>query len=203
MRFSRPIRIAGVALLALALTHCANTPDQSLSARVDRERQLRSLNNWQMRAKLGVRGPEDSGSASFLWRQWPARFRIQMSGPLGQGKMILRGGARGASLERAGEPTLRANSPQQLLYQTTGWQVPLSQLVDWVRGLPAENLPAQAVGRDERGFINELYQGGWHLTYGDYRRHDGLALPERIVAERGEVRLVLAIHDWDLTPDDD
>ena len=57
--------------------------------------QISQIDGWQITGKLGLKTPEDSGSATLQWLQRQSYFDIRLSGPLGQGasRLIGRPGA--------------------------------------------------------------------------------------------------------------
>src|SRR5690606_41506827 len=96
----------------------------------------------------------------------------------------------------SGEPPISAESGEYLLYEATGWHLPLEQLTAWVRGVPAAGLPITALELDEHQLLATLVQGDWQLSYSRYGLYGDLYLPGRIVAENADTRLTLIIHAW-------
>ena len=64
-------------------------------------------------------------------------FDIRLSGPLGRGAARPTGRPDAVSLEVAGQGRFEADSPEALVEAQLGWQLPVSHLLWWVRGLPA------------------------------------------------------------------
>jgi outer membrane lipoprotein LolB len=56
--------------------------------------------------------------------------------------------------------------------------------------------------QNESGLIAQLQQGGWSITYNNYKnynhRDQAFSLPGKITAEHDDVRLILVIRDWQL-----
>ena len=77
------------------------------------------IQGWEMEGKLGYRTPNDGGSATFEWRQQPARGEIRFSGPLGFGSADLRWDTGRAELITAKEQ-YQARSPGELAWHLTG-----------------------------------------------------------------------------------
>ncbi|WP_347332090.1 lipoprotein insertase outer membrane protein LolB [Marinimicrobium locisalis] len=164
------------------------------------------LHSWTLSGKLGARVPNDSGSARVRWKQQHGDYRIDLSGPFGQGRIIIDTTASGVRLRQGGEPPMEAADAESLLWQATGWHLPVEELTYWVRGIPAPNSEHDILARTEAGLISQLRQRGWHLSYEEYQRvrqhtRQGvktLPLPGRIVAERDDTRLTLIVYDWAL-----
>ncbi|WP_237066306.1 lipoprotein insertase outer membrane protein LolB [Microbulbifer guangxiensis] len=195
--FHRPVlRLLGLCLLAL-LSACTS---QTRQPPVAPEQPVMQLQQWTIKGKLGVRSPNDNGSANLTWlQQSQPNYRIHLSGPLGAGATVISGSPGGVSLQRGDEPTTHAANPSQLTAMTLGWPLPVDEMFYWVRGLPA---PGQASGerRNTQGLLQSLQQAGWQLNFSGYQNVGAYVLPTRIKAETrqasGPVRVTLVIKEW-------
>ena len=164
------------------------------------EAQLQAKNNWQAVGKLGVKVPNDGGSANLKWAQQSDAYEIDLNGPFGQGKLSISGKPGNVTLIEAGQPPKSAKTPEELITKTTGWNIPVTQLAYWVRGLPAPNLKVTRFTPNAQGLLGELEQAGWKIIYGDYLNvasaSDVIAMPGRITAEYKDVKLTLVIREW-------
>ncbi|MDF3013340.1 MAG: outer rane lipoprotein LolB, partial [Cellvibrio sp.] len=84
-------------LLASGCAHRSLTPPQDV---LEHQRQVQAVNDWQLTGKLGIRTTADSGSATVKWVQQLASYQINLSGPLGQKRMIITGNADKVRLEQ-------------------------------------------------------------------------------------------------------
>lgn len=201
-------KYGGLLLLALFAVACVHqpslTPPDNL---LEHQRQLQAINQWQINGKLGVRTADDSGSASLKWAQQNSDYQINISGPLGQKRMIITGTANMVRLEQTGEIVQEARTPEALIKKQLGWTLPVTQLAYWVRGVPAPNGRITHLEQNGAGLLAQLQQGEWLITYSKYtdQPFNGktFALPGKVTAEYKDVRLILAIRQWqlgDLTP---
>lgn len=188
----------------LVVSGCVHQPQIPLGSWNERQTQLQQLNHWQVTGKLGVRVPGDSGSANLRWRQTAADYTIDLSGPLGSGRTVINGQQGEVSLQQAGEPPHTAATAEELILYSTGWTIPVTQLIYWVRALPA---PKQKVTHWEKNAEDQLTlleQAGWRIQYSQYTAvtsaagNESILLPRRVVAEYGEARLTLIIREWQL-----
>ncbi len=99
--------------------------------------QVEAENQFNLQGKIGVRTPQQSGSAFFTWVQQQQQFDIELSGILGVGKTQISGQPGQVTLNSAKTGLIYAESPEELLEQATGWQAPITHLVDWVQARPA------------------------------------------------------------------
>ena len=192
-------RIAA-ALLVLLLASCAAPrlrPDAGLMAgQEQRERALRAESVWSLSGRLAISGPGEGGSGSLQWTQDGAGFRFAVSAPVTGKTWTLSGDAGHAELSGLREQPVHAADAAGLLQRELGWNVPVAELVDWVRGLRVPG-PAKVVFRED-GLPAEFVQNGWKIEYRDYDTARQPALPVRIFASNGDYKVRLAIQHWDV-----
>ena len=200
MSVSRPL----ITLVLLALiAGCARQPRQPpepIDSWEQHRRAAEQLESWQISGKLGVRLPDDNASARLRWRQENEQFRIDLSGPLGQGRMVIRGDGHSVRLIQTGSEPLEAASADELVWQATGWLFPASDLIYWVRGIAAPGGDYRVVEYTPEGLLKTLEQDGWIIYLSRYQRSEQLAtdipLPGQLIAEQQDTRLTLIIHQW-------
>ncbi len=161
------LTLAAIISLAGCATQTALPPTQNVS----QLHQLEVLNNWHIKGKLGLRTPSDSGSLYFNWKQKADSFDIQLSGALGQGTTRIYGDQQTVTLEQGSQPKVTAATAEQLLYDNTGWRIPVSQMHYWIRGIPTPNSPILSSEHNEQGRLQSLQQDGWSI---DYTRHSAV-----------------------------
>lgn len=157
--------------------------------------QISEIDGWQINGKIGIRAPRDSGSGTLFWLQRQDYFDIRLSGPLGRGATRLTGRPDAVSLEVAGQGRFEAESPEALVESQLGWQLPVSNLLWWIRGLPAPDSRSH-VELDGNGRLAHLQQDGWDVQYLDYSDENGFALPSRIKLAGRDLQITLVVKDW-------
>ena len=157
--------------------------------------QITQLDGWQINGKIGIRAPQDSGSATLFWLQRQDYYDIRLSGPLGGGAARLTGRPGDILLEVSNRGRFRAESPEALLQEQLRLDLPVSNLLWWIRGLPAPGSRSQLT-LDSDSRLAALQQDGWQLQFLDYRDQHGFSLPQRLKAQRGELQIILVIKDW-------
>lgn len=191
------------ALLVTSLLTACVTPslpplvDEPASWEQHRDR-VSALREWEMRGKLGYRGPDASGSAWLTWVQDAQHFDLTLTGPMGAGATRISGDAEAAVLSR-GRDVSRASSASALTHEVLGISLPLEELLWWVRGLPAPDAPA-ATQLSESYLLASLQQAGWQLQFDRYTEIAGLHLPGRIsgtgIDDYQGLRFTLVINHW-------
>ena len=82
-----------------------------------------------------------------------------------------------------------------MLEEQLGWQLPVSHLVWWVRGLPAPDSKSKlTLDGDSR--LASLDQDGWQVQYLSYTEQNGYWLPERLKLHGKDLDVTLVVKDW-------
>ncbi len=191
-----------IPLLVLWLAGCAGlAPRESLQGSGSaadwkaHKAAISEIDGWQISGKIGIRAPQDSGSGTLFWLQRQDYFDIRLSGPLGRGATRLTGRPDAVSLEVAGQGRFDAESPEALVQQQLGWELPVSHLLWWIRGLPAPDTRSR-LELDDQGRLASLQQDGWQVEFLGYGEHSGYSLPERVRLNGRELRITLVVKDW-------
>ena len=155
-----------------------------------------TLQNWQVQGRLAAINGNESWPASVRWEQNQQTYTVDLIGPLGQGRISVRGDASRVELS-TGQERLQARDPDALLAQATGLQVPISGLKYWIRGIPDPATPAR-IERNADGRIARLEQNGWRIDYPNWIQEQGIDLPKRIQAVQDALKVNIAITTWTL-----
>ena len=199
MKLMRKLLISTFALL---LAGCAGLgPQESVEGPGNAEdwkahkAHISEIDGWQISGKIGIQAPQDSGSGTLFWLQRQGYFDIRLSGPLGRGATRLTGRPDAVALEVAGQGRFEADSPEALVESQLGWQLPVSHLLYWVRGLPAPDSRSR-IALDPNGRLASLQQDGWDVQYLGYTEEDGYTLPNRIKLAGRDLKITLVVKDW-------
>ncbi|MCL6415193.1 lipoprotein insertase outer membrane protein LolB [Aestuariirhabdus sp. Z084] len=191
-----------IPLILLVLTGCATlqpakaplSPQEQVQYWQIHQHQMASLQKWQLSGKLGIRTAERSDSLYLNWEQQGDYYRIRIATVIGQTLAIIQGSPRGISLSTADDGTQFAQSAEQLLRQELGWDLPVTDLGYWIRGIPA---PGNNDPRlNNQGLLDSMQQGKWSLSFGRYQQVEQWQLPGRLVAKGPHARLTFIINDW-------
>jgi len=183
MRFA-----AGLLGLTALAAGCATAPslppvENPAATWQARQTELRPITTWKIQGRLAMRTAEEGWQASLNWVREGERHRIDLIGPLGRGHLRLTPEDQGAELRDADQHSWRAENPEQLLYRTTGWLVPLDGLNYWVLGLPLPDT-ASSQELDPQGRLKTLAQSGWDIRFLEYTRYGTLDLPSKLFIKR-------------------
>lgn len=191
-------RIASSALFLfflMLLAGCQSTP-QKIPGASSQMQYLYGVRQWEAEGKIAITVGDERESASFKWSQQRDNYVIHLFGPFGQGGTWLRRTSRGVTLENAKTGIRRAHSPEELMQEVMGWQVPVSNLQFWLRGLPALKPAPSQITHDDTGHLSGLQQQGWKVEYADYQHFSGWWLPTRVTAARDDLKIRVVIKQW-------
>ena len=92
-----------------------------------------------------------------------------------------------------------AKTPEALLQEHLGWQVPIQGLRYWALGRydPATTYTSQV---DKLGNFTDLAQSGWNIRYRSYEPQQGLDLPGKVFMNTSDLDVRLIIDNWQFTP---
>lgn len=147
--------------------------------------------NWVLQGKIGVKTPEQTGSASLNWQQQGDIYHIRFFGPLGIGAVELNGKPDHVTYTDNHGKIYQSTSAEILLKQNTGWQIPVNNLRYWIRGLPAPHIPSEK-SYDSQHQLVSLQQQGWKIDYLKYQNH----LPTLIQLTRPEINLRIIVNQF-------
>ena len=192
--------IPALLLLAFTLSACVQAPVENriTPSWETRRDELMQLETWDLKGRIALRTQNESGSGSLYWAQRRDIFDIRVIAPLSGRVYELSGGSGNVTLRTPDKNTLQAEDAETLLRQTEGWYFPVSELIYWIRGLPAPALQVDGLLLDEENRVSTLNQGGWSIRYKSYVRIDGSSMPGRLDLENAQVRVRLSIREWNL-----
>lgn len=163
--------------------------------------QLAALQHWTANGKLALRTAEASESASLVWQQNNQDTHLQLSGPLGMGATTIDSDGQRLDIQRGDEHMTLDISTADAILLNTGWDLPLSALAYWLKGLPAPNTDIQWIEvSTETQLLQSLQQDDWEIRFDKYRQFQGYILPTKLQIQRGTTRVKLFISQWQTSP---
>jgi outer membrane lipoprotein LolB len=152
---------------------------------------LYDMQEWYLEGRVAISSPKDSWSANIEWHHLPDSEKIKLSGPLGQGAMVIELAGDVVKIDRGGGNVQTSNQPERFINQQLGLFVPLQSLRFWAVGLPEAGQKFQ--GTDD-GFV----QNEWLIAYKEMLKTGTETMPHKMAVSDGHVKLKLIVDQWDL-----
>lgn len=182
----------GAACFVLLLSACISPPkvQDGLYSQAARAH-LYDINEWHLEGRLAISAPKDSWSANIEWNHLPDSETIKLTGPLGQGAVVIELADGIVKIDRGGGNVQTSNQPEQFINQQLGLFVPLQSLSYWAVGLPEPEI-------DFQGTADGFVQDGWLVAYKELQKSGKETMPHKMAVSNQHVKLKLIIDQWDL-----
>ena len=195
---ARAHAVAGLMLAMALLSACiSSAPPAEENSDWARQRELlEAMDSWELRGRVNVRYDNESDTPRINWLQQGTEYSITLWGTFNAGYTTVIGQPGYVTLESGGE-TLTASSPEELILQQLGYELPVSQLNYWVKGLPAPDSAAQLTFNDLNQ-LTTIRQQDWTVSLIDIRQYGALNLPRRVelMRPRNDIRLIFFGLNW-------
>ena len=190
-----------LSLLLLSATACVpilqTKPDispESLFA--TRSKELVQLDRWKIKGRTMITQGSEAWSVGLRWQEDRGAYQIKLEGPFAQGGVTLDGDEEQVVLTMTTGEKIASTNPEELILEVVGWNLPVSALRDWVRGLPYEQQAIESITYDDEGRITHLVQQGWDIEFLRYMPFDSYSMPAKIFIKHPDLSVRLVISSW-------
>lgn len=182
------------------LAGCATAPPikVNLDSKIHQQL-LADKNTWLIKGKLGFKSPEKKQSANLRWQQQSDQYQLNLTSIIGTSLMSMRGNKDQVTLV-ADDKTYQDSDASHLIWRTTGWQIPVDNLKNWIKG---QHQPRDKVTTSQQGWITELQPtclgcNDWSISYDKYQLVGEIWLPHKVVLKnsRNNSQLLIRINQW-------
>lgn len=200
----------GLKLVALAfavslLSACVSTrprveTDVARANQSQREQSVVAQSRFHLRGRIAIKNARDGGSGRFDWSQDGDQIRFELSAPLSNQTWRLEGQPGSYTLTDSKGAPQRNHDARQLIYDASGWTIPMQQLRFWVRGASAissDLTEAAELSFDATGRLSVLKQNGWTVNYERYADASDTALPIKLRAFKDDAQVKVIVQSWD------
>ncbi len=192
--------LLGLICSGLSLAACTSipvAPPAEESSDWARQRdQLQELDSWELRGRVNVRYDDESHTPRIQWMQQSVEYHIRLWGTFNAGNTLIVGRPGFVTLEQDGE-IVSASSPEQLILQQLGYELPVSHLNYWIKGLPSPDLEAD-LSFNELNQLTTIKQANWTINLSEPRQYGSISLPRRVELTRpqNDIRLRFIGLNW-------
>ncbi len=192
--------------ITLLLAGCVNRtsftpPANQIMPAATRTAQLSAIKQWDITGQVAVQTEAGADTANVDWQQKSvSHYVLRIYGNFGSGSAIITGNPTMVSLVASDGKTRVANTPEKVLFDYTGWFVPISNLHYWIRGLAVPEISSQP-SYDEFSHITELKQAGWTVRYDAFTNANGVDMPRKISLSNKSIHIKILIQSWQFDND--
>lgn len=164
-----------------------------------RQAELSKINFWQAAGAFSIQPANQKPvMATYDWRQTNQGYRIEIVSSLDLYRVNIHATRHSITLWKNGTLVSHAKTPENLMEKAMGWSLPLCELQDWIKGLPApKKYGALETRYDVFGHLILLKQAGWTLYYSAYKHEeDGADLPQQILLTRSGISVKIIVREW-------
>lgn len=155
--------------------------------------------NWTIDGRIALKTPEDKFSAALEWHQTNDTYRLRLSKLIGGTLLLLeKNKSEQVTLKFDGK-TYHDRDAENLVWQITGWRLPINDFKYWVTGKlnPLSPLPGNIKRDNNQRLWSFDSLNGWQVTYQNYKFFSGIALPHNMTINNNNFQLKLRVSDWD------
>lgn len=197
----RPLFFLTPLMLVLAACNTTSRMDAPVNSEWEqRKAVLQSLNHWEFTGSINVRDANEAHSSRIRWRQQDEQYRINLWGTFNIGATEINGRPGEVRIDQQGEEPVITESPEEMLYQRIGYELPVTELNFWIKGIPAPG-HSEAMNFAENLQLLGFEQAGWRIDYLGYTNIGTESLPTRIRIQKDPLRLDLIRLNWTLLSD--
>ncbi|AUN94316.1 lipoprotein insertase outer membrane protein LolB [Pseudazoarcus pumilus] len=188
-------RALAVSVALLALAGCALQPaGEDGAPLVERA----AIEHFEFEGRIAASDGQRAANGTLQWTRRAGYDEWTLLSPLGQIVARVVGTPQGATLRTADGRTIEAVDVDELLPQMLGVDAPADHLDEWLQARPAPG--ARVIETDALGRPTRISDSGWLIDYPTYADDSAEAMPRRIDATWGEVRLRVVTDGWTALP---
>lgn len=162
----------------------------------ERLSELKAFNDWYNEGVFGVTVNGKTNIANFDWQQHYNNYVINIFTTLHVGSAKIEGDNTKVIFWKSAKEKIIAKTPEELLYKQFGWSLPISDLIYWVKGMPA---PLNGITKKHFDAFNHLImlqQQGWKIAYHDFISVGAVDVPSKIYLENPKFKIKIIIKHW-------
>lgn len=175
-------------------TRPSDSPESLFNSR---STELKQLESWKIKGRTAITQGKEGWNVGLRWQEEQGIYQIKLEGPFAQGGVTLDGNNEQVVLTMTTGEKVASTNPESLISDVVGWNLPVSALREWVRGLPYQKHTIDSVSYNKEGQITHLEQQGWAIEYLRYMPFKHYSVPSKIYIKHPDLSLRLIIISWD------
>lgn len=191
--------------ITMVLVGCSSVPEQEATYHVDwkqHQQDLTKLDKFKVTGKIGYQDPNHRQSLNFILTHASNYDELKLLTFFGQTVMTLQMLPSGSMITTSDGRVSTAPQANQLINELTGFSIPVSQLPDWIKGLPTD---ADRTTLNESNTLASLEKNldnqNWQLNYLTYSAQmtpvkNDLMLPSQLFLQQDKTKIKIMISKW-------
>ena len=162
-------KVGSAMALAVMLVGCSVAPKQDPVASVQTQDQFQRAGRFAISVEKN-NGERDAVQGGFMWREQPDAIQIDLTNPFGSVLARVVADARGARLEYPNGQVEYAASPDALVAQLLGYELPVEGMKAWLHGQPSAEPQVHDLQKEQDQVVY-FQQDNWRVRlqrYDDY-----------------------------------
>lgn len=203
---TKPISLWLCAALIVLIAGCSSLPTTQTSVEWQQHQQrLNTIEHFKVAGKLGYISPAERQNLNFFWQYQPQQSQLRLTTFLGQTVMKLTITPEQATLIDYDGNRHEAKDVDQLMWQMTRLNIPVSSLPQWLLGLPQSDESYTLNSQNTLATLaTQSTSQPWQAQYQQYTDVDGLEgtlpLPSRLTIRQADIKINVQINQWTLLP---
>ena len=175
---------------------------------LDENEKLKSWNNhlikinkvksWRISGRAFVKNRNESATFKLQWEQNNSNYELRLISAFGQGTFLINGSEKGVNIQTPKNKIFSGSSANQLIREKLGWNINLTGLKYWVRGVPKPNVEYSELLLSNHGRLSNMKQSNFTIKVSRYYKKNDLFLPEKIFIKGKDIQLKLIINEWEI-----
>tara|TARA_B100001250_G_scaffold411319_1_gene439698 strand:- start:354 stop:947 length:594 start_codon:yes stop_codon:yes gene_type:complete len=186
----------------LLISACSSIPNvkSDLQFRQWKTHQARvdKIESWSIKGRAAIQSENNSATFLLHWDQFNSDYELRFISSLGQGTYLLKGTEDGVVMTTPKNKIFTSDTPENLIREKLGWDVDLTGLKYWVRGVPEPNVRYSQLLLDEKGRLQDMKQSGFFVSILRYTDKENFSLPEKLFIRSNNIQLRLVIQNWEM-----
>ena len=161
---------------------------------------IATLSKWSITGKLAIFLQDGRETANLYWEQNNDNYNIELTSFIGTRILTIKKNKYGVEIINNDGDTFTGDNAEQLIQEISpGLNLPISALQQWIKGNPID----ATYTLNEQQRVNTLLganleSSSWKISYQQYQYFSGIALPRKLDLKRDDLRLKIAINQWQI-----
>lgn len=165
------------------------------------QQKLQQLDHWTLTGKLAIFLENERQTANIYWQQQGGNYSIQLTTFIGTRILQVTKNEQGVEIINNDDEVFTGQDANTLIKQLSpGLDLPIAALQQWIKGNPAnasyqlndQQQVSELLGLDES-------QNMWAVSFQQYQLFSGTVLPKKVDLKRNDIRVKIAINQWQVT----